>query len=489
MNKADITDRPFGNYLPIPMASYDATEDKKRRQAPRNLLRSEDRELKLGDRAKLITAARDLRRNFTIAGWAIRKHLDYTTTFTFQGRTEDPKVNQALEGLMAWWQLPENCDATRRFSLSQIIRMTDGCAVVDGDIFLIKLNDGRIQVVEGDRIRTPRGIDLPKGRTAKDFENGLRKNFRGVPMQWVFHKRRGNGFTFDRILNSRFVYHHFYIERFDQDRGISPLAPAINNFRDLYECNEYALAKMKVAQLFGLKITREVGGKMPGSNEDDTDDPREYAVDFSKGPLILDMDVGDDAEFLENKTPSQEFQSFNETTSGIALKCLDIPMSFYDESFTNYTGHRGALIGYLKSAAIKQKNIKRLLNNLTAWRVQMWMLEDQIELPNGMRFQDIKWEWIHSGIQWIDPLKEIKADVLAIDNLLATRTDVVAAKTGKDFNDLVKERKIEDDMLRANGLLPPLETGANETAAIMIAIFKEHGLLPQQTETPATIKT
>ena len=51
--------------------------------------------------------------------------------------------------------------------------------------------------------------------------------------------------------------HHGFFDRFDQLRGISPLAPAVNTLRDCYEGYDYALAKMKVAQLFALAFYRQ----------------------------------------------------------------------------------------------------------------------------------------------------------------------------------------------------------------------------------------
>ena len=66
-------------------------------------------------------------------------------------------------------------------------------------------------------------------------------------------------------------------------------------------------------------------------------------------------------------------------------------------------------------------------------------------------------------------MKEIRADVLAIDNLLTTRTAVVKTKTGKDFKDLVAERKGEDDLLRSAGLMPIIPTMTKPAEAVAAA--------------------
>jgi capsid protein len=54
-------------------------------------------------------------------------------------------------------------------------------------------------------------------------------------------------FSFERIVPARNFYHFGYFDRFDQVRGIAPLATAVNTLRDTYEGMDYALAKMKVS--------------------------------------------------------------------------------------------------------------------------------------------------------------------------------------------------------------------------------------------------
>ncbi len=82
---------------------YDCTGDTKRRKPPRSLLRSEDDELLPIPRGQAITLGRDVRRNFAIAAWAIRKHLDYVSTFHYHCRSGDKAVDDRVEELMRWW--------------------------------------------------------------------------------------------------------------------------------------------------------------------------------------------------------------------------------------------------------------------------------------------------------------------------------------------------------------------------------------------------
>jgi len=141
---------------------YDAVESKNRRQAPTGRLRSEDKELLPHQRRKLTSASRDIHRNFTIAAWAIRKHLDYVSTFSFQSRTGSADLDGRIEDLMGWWSRPANCDVAARHSLPRLVRLAEERRMVDGDVFFLKLSDGRLQAIEGDRVQTPTS-GLPQG--------------------------------------------------------------------------------------------------------------------------------------------------------------------------------------------------------------------------------------------------------------------------------------------------------------------------------------
>jgi capsid protein len=451
-------------------STYDAVQSKNKRSAPTGILRSEDAELTQADRKKMLSASRTLHRNFAVAAWMIRKHLDYVSTFSFQARTGNDALDESLEKLVRWWGQPANFDVTGRFSLPRFTRLAEMRRTVDGDMGILKLNSALVQAIEGDRVRTPIG-GLPADYSAADFIHGVRTNAAGRPLEYCICKRGATNdssgaaatFQFERIIPARNLYHFGYFDRFDQVRGISPLATAVNTLRDTYEGFDYALAKMKVAQMFGLVFYREATemeehheevADTLGATSTSSEDGTGYEVDFGRGPIKLDLDPGDRAEFLEAKSPSTEFQAFSQTMVGVALKALDIPYSFYAENFTNYSGARQALLQYEQSAKIKRADVQAMLDHLTAWRVSLW-IQDGV-LPN-VALTDVRWDWIPSGVPWIDPLKEINADIAAIGAGLSSRTRRLKEQ-GIDFYELVDELAAEQKYLIDKGLAPALAT-------------------------------
>lgn len=425
---------------------YTAAEPSNTRRDPGSRIRSSDDFLTDTKRRRLISGARDLDRNFAVASWAIRKHLDYVSTFSFQPRMDDPAINDQMQALMDWYSRPRNCDVANRHSLRRIIRLAETRRVIDGDIFLVKLSNGRLQAIESDRVRDP---DIRRGE-AENWKHGVRTGPGGSMQSIAVHSRdRYGSYAFERSIPSRNVIHLAYWGGFDQVRGISPLASAITTFQDALEVKDYALAKAKVTQLFALAITREA----PDYLEDESE-LTNYMVDFGRGPVKLDMDPGDKAEFLESRHPSTEFQDFLRVCLQAALKALDIPWSFYDESHTNFFGSKAALQNYILSCKHKREDLKEVLDRITGWRMARWIATGQLQLPPGDTLEDLRWDWIPVGTPWWDPAKEVPGDLAAIDGKLMTRSEVRRMRFGDDWKQVMRSLAEEERFMSELGLSP-----------------------------------
>ena len=444
---------------------YDAVRPKGKRRAATGITRDEDSELTPEQRKKLISGARDLPRNFAVAAWAIRRHLDYVSSFTFQAKSSNPKLADRVESLMANWGHRKNCEVTQRHRLSKLIRMLECRRTVDGDVFLIKLADGRVQACEGDRVRTPSG-GLPSPLKPSDLTHGVQLDEDGAAKGYVFCRRArttdvgvsSSSIVFERLVPAENVFHHAYLERFDQVRGISPLAAAVNTFQDTYEAIDLTIAKLKVEQLFALALYRQSDeeiGEHTATAETDDDEGGSggpgYEVDFGDGPIKLDLDIGDKAEFLQSQNPSTNAQQFIQTCIQIALKSLDIPFSFYAENYTNYSGARQALLQYQQSADIKRQDNQELLDDVTEWKIELWIADGSLAEFSAADLASLSWEWVPTGIPWIDPLKEITAQQKAIATRIDSRTRICRAR-GIVFRDLVDEIADEEAYMVSRGV-------------------------------------
>ena len=443
---------------------FDGAESSPRRRNITSRIKTPDELLTKQKRKQLQANTQDLQRNFAIAAWAVRRHLDYVSSFSFHPRSGDSALDRELSNLITWYNRPLNCDVAGKHSLLQLVRMAEEHRTTAGDIGFVKTNRGMLQAIESDRIRDPDETDK------ENWVHGVRLSPGGRARAYSVHKRDGSGgYEFERVIQARNFLHLGYFDRFDQIRGVSPLAPAVNAFRDVYEGIEYALAKSKVNQMLGLVITSSYeegigndGTLSDGDGDTDYEDTDRYEVSLGKAPWKLEMEPGDKAELLESKTPSHEFQQFMQVVIGAALKSLDIPYSFYDESFTNFFGSRSALIHYEKSCRNKRATLQDFLNRVTLWRFRKFVFDGDLVLPNGMSVEDLDWEWIHAGTPWWDPAKEIRADLMAINGGLTSRQRVVKERTGAEWKTVIDELKAEEEYMESQGIAVSQGVGIQE---------------------------
>ena len=422
---------------------YEAIEERGQRRRGTAVIQSEDRELTHAQRAKLIGSTRDVIRNYALVGWMVRRHLDYVTQFHFQCNTNDDDFNTALEQRVEQRCRRMNCDVRGQFTLDKYIRTAELCKVRDGDLGTTYMRSGHLQAIEGDRIRTPNLNDYGNPVDSKQWFNGVRVNGAGRPLEYGIWNRISGGpsMIFDRTVNARNFYLLANVDRFDQVRGVSPIASAMNNLVDLKENITYALLKSKVAQFFGLVLKRSDEDSAGEVTNDGTngDEKNAFEVDFGRGPFTLDLNIDEDASFLTTNVPGDSFKEFHELVMMIVLKCLDLPMAFFDEARTNFFASKGAWLMYDRACISKRDDVAELLNWVTVKDLLRWIVDplDPLVLPAGYTIGTLPFEWVPRGMPWWDKGKEVDADIAAIGAGLSNPY-AVCRRTDSDYEENIR---------------------------------------------------
>ena len=439
------------NELGDMMFGYDATVDKGRRSAPATHTMSEDDQLNPWSRKKALATQRDQMRNLVWVAWMVRLHINYVSHFAFRAITDDDDLNMKLDELMEEWSQPENCDVAKRHGLRQLMALFESGKVVDGDCAFKKAGTA-LQGIESDRICMPTSGKVPKGLT----EHGLLLRKNGSVKSYAVCNRSMSGMELQAMVPERDMFFSGYFKRFDQTRGISPLLTALNTNQDIYENFEYALIKMKMHAMLGLQVTRQ----MPSSGDDGWGTYDEVNTTSAGGNSItkyefehhpamkMEMAPGDKIETIESRTPSDEFQSFTQFEIRIALLALDIPFSIFDSDRSNNNAMRVDFRQYMDSARKKQELNRRVLDKITKWKLQQWLVDGSLTLDEYTR---AKWIWQPSGIPIFDPRTEIAAFETEVSNVFNSRTNI-ARERGMDFRQLVQEIAKEEQMIKDAGI-------------------------------------
>ena len=427
-------------------SGIDAAEGSDRRRRHGRRVRSPDKRLDKQKRDGLTVSATHAIENFSIAAWAMRRHLDYVTRFNFQARSGDKGLDRAIEDFVKAWSRKLNCDVAGRHSLKRMIRLVETRRIIDGDAFLVRMSSGHLQGIEGDRIRTP--DDVKKEEEGKTWFNGIQCSPGGRARRYGVHRRTSNGnYELERKVPARNVYSVGYFTGFDQKRGVSPLTSALNSFQSIYESFDKALAKIGLIQALTLVTYEDLSEDDPDDADDNNSTPPE--VSFGEGPSHLQLDRDDKAEILESNSPAPNTADFWQAITGVGLKALDIPMSFADESFTNFFGAKAAWQHYARSAKAKQEDLHDdILLPMSIWRLAIAFDSGELLIPSGRTIGSLGLDWIPEGVPWWRPLEDVTAEVMAIDNKLKSRRQVRRETHGDDWFDVVQQLAEEEQFMR-----------------------------------------
>ena len=386
-------------------------------------------------RKKAENVSQDLIENHAIVGWAIRRHLDAVTGFYFDvDQRIDDRVKMKVMDLFNWHGKAANFDAARRHSRADRPDHRAGIAevskITDGDVLLAKIGStrspryGSMQLIEGTRITKPR--DVPDSYRDKFTDNGVELDVWGGVKSFCVCKfnEKGDKLVYDkRVLWDQAIYSG-YFDRYAASRGLSPLLSAANQFLDIKDSMEHNLLKIKLHALFGYAITSELldpgipdgleGTASAGFDTDlyDGDDSRGEMVDeidFSSGPVSLDLDPGEKIQLIESNTPPESVKDYTELAIRVALLSLDIPFTFFDARHSTFAQVVADRKMYLESIVPKREKNREMFEEYKVWKLNQWYADGQFD-GMGVEINDLK-DAVKVCVKpsaWLDSLKEIQ---------------------------------------------------------------------------------
>lgn len=394
-------------------------------------------------------------RNCGIIAFAVNTHLNYVSAFTFQMKTQSKQLNREIEKKMKWWQRKGNCDVSKRFSFNELLRLIEKTRFLQGDILIVK-SQGKIQAIESDRICNP--TDLTFGKEFKklklqDYEHGIKTDKKtGQVIQYLVCSRTsGTGRQLQAIIKAQDAIFVSYKPRIDAYRGVSPLAAAVNNAKDLMDGQAYLLMKIRLTALLGFVIQRQSSDPLSrDTNSGDTDSQWELDMTMEK-PSIFDLNPGQKVSVIESGVAKQQTTSFYSDMTMQILRSVGIPFSFYAENFSTFYGSRGALLQYQDSCKAKRQELISMLDQLTRWLIANWILDGSISVPDNMSIQDMEFEWVPAGVQYWKPTEQYMGIGMGVALGQISYADAAKA-AGVDYYETIDKIKRQTEYAKEAGV-------------------------------------
>lgn len=433
-------------------------------------LRQRSRDLYAG--VPLATGAlKTMRTNVVGHGLKLKSQIDYE----FLGMSEEAaqKLERQIEREFKLWAESTECDIERLDTFRELQQLAFLNWMLSGDVIVLlpttkRVNspyDLRIRLIEADRVCNP------EGNTNPNIIGGVETNEHGEVV--AYHIANGHPLSrmdmdktgwqrveaFGKETGRRNVIHIMSRERIGQRRGIPLLAPVIESLKQLGRYTDAELVAAVVSGLFTVFIEKNAssdeavfGEVIPREEQVDAND--ENSLELAPG-AIIDLNEGEKAHDMNPGRPNANFDGFVTSICRQIGAALEIPYEILVKHFTSsYSASRGALLEFWKVVSM---NRSWLANDFCQTIFEEWMAEavakGRINAPGF--FADPMIRKAYCGAEWngpaqglLNPVQEVRAAEMRVQNGFSNRTKEAMELTGSDFNANVTQLKREEAMMK-----------------------------------------
>lgn len=258
-----------------------------------------------------------------------------------------------------------------------------------------------------------------------------------------------------RRIDASEVIHLFKPRLAGQQRGEPWLAPVLALLYDLDKYDSAELIRKQIAAMMAFFIEDRDGGNPLFQTETEDDDGVPIAG-IEPGSVITLPD-GKTIKISEPTDVGGMYVQFmkaqlRKLAAGLGITYEQISG---DLEGVNYSSIRAGLLEFRRRCEAFQHQVMVFQFCRPIWRA--WM--EQAALAGVIDYADYRAnmalyldvEWRPQAWPWVDPVKDIEAEILAVDNLLKSRTAVIK-QTGYDREQVDLEIASDQDSEKRNGL-------------------------------------
>ena len=370
-----------------------------------------------------------------------------------------------FEAAFREWSRRPTCSADGRFSWLQACRNIGRSLPLDGEVFIrecfgFKNGFGyALQFLDPDLLdhnlnQEPGGPGHPAivmGVELDDWGRPIAYHFREPRLAWSQAYPYGS----ERIrIPAEEIIHIYDPERANQTRGVPHASPVMYVLAMLGGYLEAELAASR------YEAERVVVYSSPDGTADEKMLAKAASQQLSPGLHSAWLPTGVTLEPIQLNHPNAAFPAYIQAllhalSAGLGVNYHALTR---DLSQTNFSSMRGGEIidrdqKRRLQGLIIDVALERIYRNWLKWA---WV-SGKVTLPPGLNIEQASaHKWVARGWDWVDPLKDIQADVLAVNNCMDTLSNVLALR-GLDFEEVAQERAREQKLLDELGVeLAPL---------------------------------
>ena len=447
-------------------------------------LRQRSRDLYTG--VPLAAAAlKKMRTSVVGRGLRLKSQVDFR--FLKISEEQARELESRIEREFALWADSPDCDAERIDNFCELQQLAFLNWLLSGDVLALMPLKKRagvpyeltIRLIEADRISTP-----PDMVYVPNIESGVEKDDSGeVVAYWVCSKHPLGAYkgqepakwtrvkAYGDITGRRNALFLCSRERIGQVRGVPFIAPVIEALKQLGRYTDAELMAAVISGMFTVFIEKDgVSEEIPlGEMEpvDEGDRTAAGAIRLGNG-AIVDLQEGEKANAINPGRPNANFDGFVRAVCAQIGAAVEIPYEVLMSKFgSNYSASRAALLEAWRTFRMHRSWLE---NDFCQPVFEEFMCEavakGRINAPGF--FSDPLIRKAYCGAKWsgpaqgqIDPLKEVNAAVVRVQNGFSTRDAEALELTNSSFFANVGQLSAENALLeRSNapgGISAPFE--------------------------------
>ena len=374
---------------------------------------------------------------------------------TLQSKTGNKKLDNLVEERFKQWTL--KCDATDRLTFTDVQKLILSSRMVDGEILIYKTivnGELKLQLIEVDN------LDMSKG------DNGIELDNMGRPQN--YHFRVTNQYGEQSIkqfsVPAKDIINYFNIERPSQYRGVSEYKQSILDIKNFSAYQSATVQSARANAEIAYTVETERDAEQWGVTSKDQEELQEI-----NGLMVYYLRPGEKVAKHNNNAGGAGYGEFiTNTVRMIATaRKISYELAFRDYSQVNFASSRASLIQDNKRFDNEQEHlVSHVLNDVFSTWFEIEVLSGRIKInPTkwlNNKEQFMKPRWSFPKREWVDPLKTVNAIEKELNLNLTTMTEECAA-LGKDFEEILATKQIENELMKKYGIATIQDVLANKT--------------------------
>lgn len=276
------------------------------------------------------------------------------------------------------------------------------------------------------------------------ISQGIQRNGWGKATNYHFYKNHPgdiNVFNSTSLSTSQvsadYVNHLRLRDRISQVRGVSVFASVMTRLDDIKDYEESERIAAKIAACMTAYIKKGA----PDLFDDRSSDADQRSLKMQPGMIFDDLLVGEDIGTIDTNRPNTNLVSFRDgqirmISSGTGANASTISKNYNG----SYSSQRQELVeGYSNYQVLTNEFICGLVQPVWETFVKMVVAQNLIKIPKDVDLLTLDDAlYIGPAMPWIDPLKEIKANVEGVRSLQISDTEVIRRR-GANPRDVLEQ--------------------------------------------------